>query len=130
MERMLPDLRKALAAHPKAKAQWDDLTPISRRDFITWIESAKQDKTRVRRVEVACSKLEAGQRRPCCYAVVPMNLYKALGTNPKAKAQWGKLTPDEHRDFSDWVNSAKDAKTGAQRIEKACTMLVAGKKHP
>ena len=35
------DLRKALAATPMAKAQWSDLTPIERRDFISWMDSAK-----------------------------------------------------------------------------------------
>src|SRR5881394_2738999 len=31
------DLHKALAATPMAKAQWSDLTPTERRDFITWM---------------------------------------------------------------------------------------------
>ncbi len=42
------DLGKALAATPMAKAQWRDLTPIARRDFISWIDSAKQPETRRR----------------------------------------------------------------------------------
>ena len=33
------DLRQALAAAPMAKAKWSDLTPIARRDFISWIRS-------------------------------------------------------------------------------------------
>jgi len=38
------DLRKALAAaHPKARAVWSDITPVARRDWIQWIESAKDD---------------------------------------------------------------------------------------
>ena len=40
--RVPTDLRKVLAASARAKAQWSDLTPIARRDFISWIESAKQ----------------------------------------------------------------------------------------
>jgi hypothetical protein len=35
--RVPTDLRKALAAAPLAKAQWNDLTPIARWDFISWI---------------------------------------------------------------------------------------------
>jgi hypothetical protein len=31
------DLRKALAAAPKARALWSDITPIARRDWIHWI---------------------------------------------------------------------------------------------
>ena len=62
--RVPTDLRKALAVTPMAKAQWRDLTPIARRDFISWIESAKQPQTRRRRIERAASMLAAGKRRP------------------------------------------------------------------
>jgi uncharacterized protein YdeI (YjbR/CyaY-like superfamily) len=124
------DLRKALAAAPKAKAQWKDLTPIARRDFISWIESAKQAETRKRRIERACSMLAAGKRRPCCYAIVPFNLYKALAASPKAKAQWRDLTPFARRGFISWIDAAQQPEMHKRRIEKACVMLAAGKKRP
>lgn len=124
------DLRKVLAASPKAKAQWEDLTPIARRDFISWIDSAKQPETRRRRVDSLPSRLASGKRRPCCFAVVPMNLYKALGTAPKAKAQWSALTPIERRDFISWIDSAKESEARRLRIEQACAMLAAGKRCP
>jgi len=124
------DLRKALAAAGKAKAQWRDLTPIARRDFISWIESAKQSETRKRRIEKACSMLAAGKRRPCCYSVVSFNLYTALKANPKAKAQWSDLMPIERRDFIGWMDSAKQPEAHRSRIEKACAMLAAGKRRP
>ncbi|MGA3052383.1 MAG: YdeI/OmpD-associated family protein [Chitinispirillaceae bacterium] len=128
--RVPTDLRKALATNPKAKTQWSDLTPIARRDFISWIESAKQPETHRRRIEVACSKLVAGKRRPCCYAIVPMGVYKALAAAPKAKAQWRDLTPNARRDFVDWIDSAKEPEMRTRRIEKACAMLASGKRHP
>src|SRR2546423_43757 len=40
------DFQKALAAAPKARALWSDITPIARRDWIHWITSAKQEETR------------------------------------------------------------------------------------
>jgi hypothetical protein len=61
------DLRKALAAAPKARALWEDITTIARTDWIHWITSAKQAQTRARRVESACSMLAAGKRRVCCF---------------------------------------------------------------
>src|ERR1017187_5576943 len=61
------DLRKALAAAPKARALWSDITPVARRDWIQWITSAKQPETRARRVNNACSMLAAGKRRVCCF---------------------------------------------------------------
>jgi uncharacterized protein YdeI (YjbR/CyaY-like superfamily) len=128
--RVPTDLRKALAATPKAKAQWCDLTPIARRDFTSWIESAKQPDTRRRRIEKACSMLVAGKRRPCCYSIVSFNLYTALAATPKAKAQWGDLTPIERRDFISWMDSAKQPEAHKRRIEKACSTLAAGKRRP
>jgi uncharacterized protein YdeI (YjbR/CyaY-like superfamily) len=58
------NLHKALTAHPKAKSGWSDLTPDARRDFIQWIDAAKQSATRTRRIEKACEMLAAGKRRP------------------------------------------------------------------
>jgi hypothetical protein len=62
-----PDLKKALAAAPKAQALWEDITPIARTDWIHWITSAKQAETRARRVEGACDMLAKGKRRVCCF---------------------------------------------------------------
>ena len=62
--RVPTDLRKALAVTPMAKAKWSDLTPIERRDFISWMDSAKQPEVHKRRIEKACVMLAAGKRRP------------------------------------------------------------------
>jgi uncharacterized protein YdeI (YjbR/CyaY-like superfamily) len=128
--RVPTDLRKVLAATPKAKAQWRDLTPIARRDFISWIDSAKQQETHKRRIERACSMLAAGKRRPCCYSIVSFNLYTALAATPKAKTQWSDLTPIERRDLISWMDSAKQPERHRRRIEKACAMIAARKRHP
>src|SRR6266404_3083534 len=128
--RVPTDLHKALAATAVAKAQWRNLTSIARRDFISWIESAKQLETRRRRIERACSMLAAGKRRPCCYSIVSLDLHVALKASPKAKAQWSDLTPIERRDFISWMDSAKEPETHRRRIEKACAMLAVGKRRP
>ncbi len=120
------DLQKALTRTSLGE-KWKDLTPVSKRDFIRWITGAKQAETRTRRIAVACDKLKRGDRRPCCYAVVPMPLYKALGANPKAKATWGALTADQKRDLVDWVESPKPPETQADRIKQACAKLAVGK---
>ena len=61
------DLRKALAADPKARELWEEITINARTDWIHWIISAKQAETRARRVENACSMLAGGKRRVCCF---------------------------------------------------------------
>jgi len=128
--RVPTDLHKALAATAVAKAQWRNLTSIARRDFISWIDSAKQSETRRRRIKKACSMLAAGKRRPCCYSIVSFNLYTALAATQNAKAQWSDLTPIERRDFISWMDSAKQPEAHRRRIEKACVMLAAGKRRP
>lgn len=128
--RVPADLRKAFAADPQAKARWSELTPIARRDFIGWIDSAKQAVTRERRIERTCSMLVAGKRRPCCYAVVPFDLYTALSATPKAKAHWRRLSSDARRDVIEWIAAAKPSESRERRVEKACALLAAGKQCP
>lgn len=65
--RVPADLRKALAASPVAKAQWSDLTPVARRDWIHWVTSGKKAETRERRIATACDMLASGKRRACCF---------------------------------------------------------------
>lgn len=125
--KMPADLNKALRPVQGAEAQWKELTPIGRRDFIRWIEGAKQTETRKRRIEKACSLLKAGKKRPCCYAIIPMEFYRALGASKQAKAHWRELTPTERRDLIAWIEAAKDPKVYSQRIGQACMKLAAGK---
>jgi len=80
--RVPADLRKALAAAPKALALWSDITPVARRDWIHWITSAKLPETRARRVNNACSMLAAGKRRVCCFD--RSGFYSKSLSSPKA----------------------------------------------
>lgn len=64
---MPDDLRSALNATPGALAVWDSTTTIARLDWIHWIESAKQYKTRVKRIGDACNMLAEGKKRVCCF---------------------------------------------------------------
>jgi hypothetical protein len=61
------DLRKALIANPTALDAWQDITPLARNEFICWVEDAKQEMTRERRIRRTQEELEEGQRRPCCW---------------------------------------------------------------
>ena len=67
--RVPADLRVALTASHAAKTLWKDLTSLSRRDWIRWIESAKKPETRTRRVTRTVEQLSEGKRRPCCVNV-------------------------------------------------------------
>jgi len=58
-----PGLRAALAAaSPKARESWSSITTLARRDWIQWIEAAKQEKTRLKRSKTpaTCSPRGSG----------------------------------------------------------------------
>lgn len=61
------DLRDALVANTTALDIWTGLTPLARNEFICWVEDAKQQQTRERRIRRTQEELEEGKRRPCCW---------------------------------------------------------------
>jgi uncharacterized protein YdeI (YjbR/CyaY-like superfamily) len=65
------DLRKAIAASAKAKAVWDDITPLAKNEWICWVTSGAKAETRNIRIVKGLSKLSGGMRRPCCWAGCP-----------------------------------------------------------
>ena len=44
-----------------------DTTTVARMDWIHWVESAKQAKTRKSRVKAALDMLSSGKKRVCCF---------------------------------------------------------------
>lgn len=77
-----PDLAQALQATPDAQDTWEDTTTIARIDWIHWITSAKQAKTRTKRVNNACDMLASGKRRVCCFD--PSGYYSKAFSAPQA----------------------------------------------
>lgn len=61
------DMRKALTSDKSALAAWEDLTPLSRTEWICWVISVKKEETRTEHVERMISQLKEGKRRPCCW---------------------------------------------------------------
>ena len=58
-----PALAAALDADPAAKAAFDGLAFTHRKEYARWIEEAKRDETRERRVAQAVEMIRAGQTR-------------------------------------------------------------------
>jgi hypothetical protein len=52
---------------PEISALWQRVTPMARWEWLRWINSTNNADTRARRIEVSCSKLRNGLRRPCCF---------------------------------------------------------------
>lgn len=65
--KMPADLKKELVSDKKALELWEDITRLARNEFICWVEDAKQEKTRKRRITRTREELLEGKRRPCCW---------------------------------------------------------------
>ena len=74
VEKLLPgtvhalpaDLEEALRDGPASHA-WQDITPLARNEWICWVEDAKRDGTRAKRIRQAGENLAEGKHRPCCW---------------------------------------------------------------
>ncbi|UJF16593.1 YdeI/OmpD-associated family protein [Jeotgalibaca sp. MA1X17-3] len=54
-------------AQADVEDQWRSITVRSRWEWIRWVRSTKNINTRNKRIEVACSKLQKGDKNPCCF---------------------------------------------------------------
>ncbi len=81
------DLRRALAADPKARAAWEDITPLARNEWICWTTYVKTEGTRAAHVRRVCAELKEGIRRPCCWPGCPHR-----GKNAEARARLLRIT--------------------------------------
>src|SRR6478672_3180450 len=61
------DVQKGIVDHPATHDLWLDVTPMSRWEWLRWINSTLNPDTRNKRIEVSRSKLLNGLRRPCCF---------------------------------------------------------------
>lgn len=62
-----PDFAAMLTQHPDAHATWQSTTTIAQLDWIHWVESAKQPRTRAKRIADAAALLSDGEKRVCCF---------------------------------------------------------------
>jgi len=58
-----PDLKRALAADAKARAQFEEFSPSAQREYIAWITEAKAVETREKRLLTAIQWIAEGKRR-------------------------------------------------------------------
>ncbi|MCA9308803.1 YdeI/OmpD-associated family protein [Candidatus Saccharibacteria bacterium] len=81
--KMPADLKKALLSDKEVLVLWEDITPLARNEFICWVEDAKQQKTRERRIARTCEELLEGKRRPCCWIGCIHRSDKAMSKSQK-----------------------------------------------
>lgn len=61
------DIKSALVAQTSTLEKWESLTPLARNEYLCWIEDAKKEATRAKRLGRLVDDLNAGKRRPCCW---------------------------------------------------------------
>ena len=66
-----PDLERALVADREALALWGEITPLARNEWLCWVEAARKESTRHKRIERVSADLKQGKRRPCCWPGCP-----------------------------------------------------------
>jgi uncharacterized protein YdeI (YjbR/CyaY-like superfamily) len=57
-----PYLDKELQANPRAREHFEKLAPSCKRNYIAWVDSAKRDETKQKRLREMIGLLEAGQK--------------------------------------------------------------------
>ena len=139
------DLRTALIGNAPALDAWKDITPLARNEFICWVEDAKQETTRERRIRRTQEELEEGQRRPFgryrgpvdsqrvpggVVHKLPGDLREALLGNSTALTAWKDITPLARNEFICWVEDAKQQVTRERRIRRTQEELEEGQRRP
>lgn len=61
------DFKEALFSKSTALKAWGNITPLARNEWICWVISVKQQKTREDHIKRAVKELAEGKRRPCCW---------------------------------------------------------------
>src|SRR5258708_7496315 len=77
------DLRKTLTSDAKALSAWEDITPLSRNEWICWTVPVKTPEKRKEHVGRVVSELKEGMRRPCCWLGCTHRTDKALSPSQK-----------------------------------------------
>ena len=65
------DLSLVLGKNKSVTEKWEDLTPLSRNEWICWVITNKRPETRKNHIQRTATELLAGKRRPCCWAGCP-----------------------------------------------------------
>lgn len=58
------ELEKIFTAHKKAREVFQNLSALNQKEYVEWIEGAKRQDTRARRLEATVEKLLAGKKSP------------------------------------------------------------------
>ncbi|QYK06604.1 YdeI/OmpD-associated family protein [Shewanella zhangzhouensis] len=61
------DMAAHIATSGDATQKWLAITPLARNEWICWVNDAKKEATRLKRITRAVADLSSGKSRPCCW---------------------------------------------------------------
>ncbi len=76
------DLKKALASNKKAQGSFTAFPPSARREYVEWLDEAKRDETRQKRLKTAVEWLAQGKRRNWKYEPAGRNPARQRSESP------------------------------------------------
>jgi len=65
------DLKAALIKNADLLTKWNNLTPLSRNEWICWVTIVKKSGTRKEHIKRLSKELLEGGKRPCCWPGCP-----------------------------------------------------------
>jgi uncharacterized protein YdeI (YjbR/CyaY-like superfamily) len=77
MPHRIPSDLKVAIARTEMKPLWDNLTPLAQNEWICYVISPKQEKTRMLHLQRTCEDLLNGKKRPCCWPGCPHRTSKS-----------------------------------------------------
>lgn len=61
-------LNKILKEDTAFSDAWQKVTPLAQNEWICWVENAKREDTREKRLLRTYEEIKNGKKRPCCWA--------------------------------------------------------------
>lgn len=112
----------------KATQTWSSfhrLAPSYQEGYVRWIESAKQENTKQRRLAKLIRRLEVDTKTD---SAVPRYIEQVLKTDKQAWKNFQQLAPSYRLAYVRWIDSAIQPKTKERRLREAVGRLAANKK--
>ena len=122
-----PYIEKQIKSDPNAWRQFERLAPSYRVGYIRWIESAKRQETKRKRLSEVVRRLTTAQRLQSA-SEIPGYIETQFKTNARAWQYFEKLAPSYQCTYIRWIESAQRQETKEKRLREAVRLLAAGKK--
>jgi uncharacterized protein YdeI (YjbR/CyaY-like superfamily) len=120
-------IEKQLKTDARAWQYFKQLAPSYRQGYIGWIESAKREETKEKRLHEVVRRLGLANKLASTSAI-PSYIEKQLKTDARAWQYFERLAPSYRRAYIQWIESAERQETKEKRLRESVKLLAACKK--